>query len=66
MLVHDDATASEDNLDVLRQRIEQAGSWEFYTPWAEEFDTDRMKVRAEGRVLLAKLRRLEQDQKLSG
>ena len=57
-LVHVDAASAEQNVGLLRRRIEEATSLRFPgTPWAEIFDADSLEVSSDGRVLVAKLRR---------
>ena len=52
-LVHADSESAEDNVDLLRQRIMESSSLFTGQPWQEMVDS--MEIRAEGRVLLARL-----------
>ena len=52
-LVHADAETAEDNVDLLRRRIKETSSVVTLQPWRDRIDS--MEIRAEGRVLLARL-----------
>ena len=54
VLVHSDQRAAESNVGLLRRRIEEAKSLVGGQPWADFVDD--MEIRADGRVLLGKLR----------
>lgn len=56
-LVHADSGLAEENTVLLRRRIEEARSYIAQQPWARIFDVDRLEVRADGPLLLAKLRK---------
>ncbi len=55
-LVHADDTSAEENVGLLRRRIEEGSSFLDNTPWSDYIDVDRLEINAEGRLLLAKLR----------
>ena len=60
VLVHADETSAKDNLTLLRRRITEGTSlWFSGVLWAEIFNTGKMEVLVEGRVLSAKLRPTE-------
>ena len=50
VLVHRRERDASSNVGRLRQRIEEGSSLRFETPWADIFDTNRIEVRADGRV----------------
>ncbi len=54
VLVHDDAKSAKTNVGLLQQRIGEGTSLRTSEPWREF--VDEAAIRAEGRVLLAKLR----------
>ena len=56
-LVHADSGLGEENMVLLCRRIEEARSYIAQQPWARIFDVDRLEVRADGPLLLAKLRK---------
>ena len=56
VLVHGDKASAEENQVLLRRRIQETSSllsWQNWQPWRER--VDRIEIRTEGRVLLAKL-----------
>ena len=55
-LVHADPASTEENVGLLRRRIEEGQSLFFDVPWSESVELDSSVIRAEGRVLTAKLR----------
>ena len=57
VMVHANEQDAEENLELLRKRIEGTSSSVTEKPWSEVFDIDSLDARNEGRVLLAKLRR---------
>ena len=57
VMVHADEGDAEENLGLLRRRIEGTSSSVTGKPWSEAFDVDILDARSEGRVLLARLRR---------
>ena len=46
----------EENVELLRRRIEEGESFLESHRWSDTVDTDASEIRSEGRVLLAKLR----------
>lgn len=60
VLVHADEASARDNAVLLRSRIAEGNSLRFHgLSWADFFDTSRVEVFIEDRVLLAKLRPTE-------
>ena len=55
-LVHADSRPAEENVDLLRRRIEGGSSSVRQTPWSDRIDVASLEIRSEGRLLLAKLR----------
>ena len=55
-LVHADSGAAEENVDLLRRRIEDGSSSAYHIPWSDRIDVVSLEIRSEGRLLLAKLR----------
>ena len=55
-LVHAGGDSAEENVGLLRRRLEEGRSVRFDAPWSEFFEVDASGIEAEGRVLLAKLR----------
>ena len=55
-LVHDDSRPAEENVDLLRRRIEEGSSSRFQKPWSNYIDVASLEIRSEDRLLLAKLR----------
>ena len=53
VLVHSSDRAAQRNVELLRQRIEETQSLWINQPWSDFFE--KMEIRAEGSVLLAKL-----------
>ena len=53
VLAHSDSESAEENVGLLRQRIETGYSYRLQRPWAEMVDT--MEISAEGSVLIARL-----------
>ena len=56
VLVHADSGPAEQNVDLLRRRIEEGSSRRYETPWSDQIDIASLEIRSEGRLLLAKLR----------
>ena len=54
-LLHSDDVSATDNVGLLRRIIEEERSALTDTPWSEHFDVNRLDIRAEGNILLAKL-----------
>ena len=55
-LVHADPASTEENVGLLRQKIEEGKSLFSGVPWSELVELDSSLIHAEGRVLTAKLR----------
>ncbi len=55
-LVHADSRPAEENVDLLRRRIEEGSSSNHPTPWSDQIDVASLEIRSEDRLLLAKLR----------
>ena len=55
-LVHADSGPAEENVELLRRRIEEGSSSRTQKPWSDRIDVANLEVRSEGRLLLAKLR----------
>ena len=55
-LVHADPASTEENVGLLRQKIEDGESLFFGAPWSESVELDSSVIRTAGRVLTAKLR----------
>ena len=55
VLVHADDASAEENAGLLRRRIEE-GSSAYGVPWSDSIDVDTLEIKAEGRLLLAKLK----------
>ena len=55
-LVHADSRPVEENVDLLRRRIEEGSSSNHQTPWSDQIDVASLEIRSEDRLLLAKLR----------
>ena len=53
VLAHSDSESAEENVGLLRQRIETGYSYRLQRPWAEMVDT--MEISAEGSALIARL-----------
>ena len=53
-LVHDNSSQAEDNVSLLRARIDESTSVFYETPWADK--VEESEIMSEGRLLLAKLR----------
>ncbi len=53
VLVHSSERAAQQNVELLRRRIEEAQSLWTNEPWSDFFE--EMEIRAEGEVLLGKL-----------
>ncbi len=55
-LVHTNTASAEENVELLRRRIEEGGGY-FSGPesWSSAVDIDSSEIRSEGRMLLAKL-----------
>ena len=56
-LVHDKEADAEDNVDLLRRRLNETSSFRSRIPWSDVFDTVNMEVRADGRLVLARVPR---------
>ena len=56
VLVHADGASAEENVGLLRRRIEEGSSTVYGVPWSDWIDVDTLEIKAEGRLLLAKLR----------
>ncbi len=55
-LVHADSGPAEENVDLLRRRIEEGSSSANQKPWSGRIDVASLEIHAEERLLLAKLR----------
>ena len=55
-LVHADSGSAEENVDLLRRRIEEGNSSASEFLWSDRIDVASLEIRSEGRLLLAKLR----------
>ena len=55
-LVHANSGLAEENVELLRRRIEEGSSSAFQAPWSDIIDVASLEIRSEGRLLLAKLR----------
>ena len=55
-LVHADSRPAEENVDLLRRRIEKGSSSIHQTPWSDQIDVASLEIQSEDRLLLAKLR----------
>ena len=56
VLLHSDSKSAEDNVELLRRIMQEEHSVDQKRPWTELVDVERSQVRADGRVLLARLR----------
>lgn len=56
VLVHPHEKSAKENVGLLRQRVEGTPHLSYSKPWREIVDIERMEIRTEGRVLLAKPR----------
>ena len=56
VLVHADDGSAEDNVALLRRRIEEGSSIWFDAPWSDVVDVDALEIYTDGRLLLAKLK----------
>ena len=56
VLVHADDASAEENVGLLRKRIEEGSSTSYGNPWSDSIDVDSLEINAEGRLLLAKAR----------
>ena len=55
-LVHADDASAEENVGLLHRRIEEGSSFFWRIPWSDVIDVGRLEIKAEGLLLLAKLR----------
>ena len=55
-LVHANGGPAEENVELLRRRIEEGSSSAYEIPWSDQIDVASLEIRSEGRLLLAKLR----------
>ena len=56
VLIHADDASAEENVGLLRKRIEEGSSIFGDYPWSDVIEVDRLEINADGRLLLAKLR----------
>ena len=56
VLVHADDASAEENVGLLRRRIEEGSSVWYVITWSDFIDVDTLEIKAEGRLLLARLR----------
>ena len=55
-LVHANSGPAEENVELLRRRIEEGSSSVYQTPWLDLIDVATLEIHSEERLLLAKLR----------
>ena len=56
VLVHADDASAEENVGLLRRRIEEGSSTFYGNPWSDSIDVASLEINADGRLLLAKAR----------
>ena len=56
VLVHSQPDLAAENAVLLPERFEQTQSFWYRQPWPRALDVDSVETRAEGRLLLARLR----------
>ncbi|MDA1188239.1 MAG: hypothetical protein O2854_00970 [Chloroflexi bacterium] len=57
VLVHADSGTSAENTDLLQARINDSTRWPYEGPWERVFNMDTSEFRADGVLMIAKLRR---------